>query len=133
MVYLNKSGNNFDRIQKILTGSKRVLLVIFFQLLTLYGFSTVYYVSSSSGSDSNSGTSESSAWRSLDKVNGFTQKPGDQILFKRGDSWNGTITVNASGTSGSPIVYGAYGTGEKPKIYGSEVITGWTRHEGNIW
>ncbi|WP_073002126.1 T9SS type A sorting domain-containing protein [Mariniphaga anaerophila] len=108
-------------------------MIIVFLSLSISGYSTVYYVSSSTGSDENSGTSENSAWRSLEKVNSFTPKPGDQILFKRGDSWVGTITVNASGTSGSPIVYGAYGTGDKPKIYGSEVITGWTRHSGNIY
>ena len=34
---------------------------------------------------------------------------------------------------GSPITYGAYGSGENPVIYGSEVIGGWTRHSGNIY
>ncbi|MEZ5104291.1 MAG: T9SS type A sorting domain-containing protein [Draconibacterium sp.] len=93
---------------------------------------TVYYVSNS-GNDSNSGTSESQPWQTLTKVNGFYFKPGDQILFKRGNTWNGTITVSGSGSSGSPITYGAYGSGEKPKIYGSEVISGWTKHSGNIY
>ena len=108
-------------------------------LLTLFIFSldqahaTIYYVSSSTGSDSNTGTSENSPWKTLTKVNSFTPKAGDQILFKRGDEWTGTITVKSSGTSGSPIVYGAYGSGNKPKIYGSEVITGWTLYSGNIY
>jgi parallel beta-helix repeat protein len=93
---------------------------------------TNYYVSSS-GNDSNAGTSESAPWKTLDKVNSFTPKAGDQILFKRGDEWTGSITVNASGTSSSQIIYGAYGTGNKPKIYGSEKITGWTQHSGNIY
>ncbi len=97
------------------------------------GFSTVYYVSSSMGNDGNPGTSEDSAWRSLDKVNSFVFSPGDQVLFKRGDSWTGTLVVKFSGTAGNPIVYGAYGTGATPKIYGSEVISGWTLHSGNIY
>ncbi|MBN1984880.1 MAG: right-handed parallel beta-helix repeat-containing protein, partial [Prolixibacteraceae bacterium] len=88
---------------------------------------------SSSGDDSKSGTSPSEAWRSLNKVNSFTPKPGDQVLFSRGDHWVGTLTVNGSGTAGSPVVYGAYGTGEDPKIYASEEITGWTKHSGNIY
>jgi hypothetical protein len=133
MDYSKRSGNNFSRTKVSLAGIKKVLLVFFFQIFTLFGYSTVYYVSSSSGNDGNSGTSVNSAWRSLNKVNSFTPKPGDQILFKRGDEWTGTLKVNGSGTSGSPIVYGAYGSGEKPKIYGSEVITGWTRHSGNIY
>lgn len=66
-------------------------------------------------------------------MNSFTPKPGDQILFKRGDEWSGSITVKASGTSSSRITYGAYGTGNKPKIYGSEKITGWTQYSGNIY
>ncbi|MBK6285925.1 MAG: right-handed parallel beta-helix repeat-containing protein [Draconibacterium sp.] len=93
---------------------------------------TNYYVSSS-GNDSNNGTSEAAPWKTLAKVNSFTPKPGDQILFKRGDEWSGSITVNASGTSSSQIIYGAYGTGDEPKIYGSEKITGWTKHSGNIY
>jgi len=104
-------------------------------MFVLFSFSvnaTVYYVSNS-GSDSNSGTSESSPWKTIAKVNGFTPKPGDQILFKRGDEWTGNITVKASGTSSSRITYGAYGTGDKPKIYGSEIITGWTKYSGNIY
>ncbi|MGQ8338409.1 cadherin domain-containing protein [Sunxiuqinia sp. A32] len=92
-----------------------------------------YYVSSSEGNDSNSGISTGQAWKTLAKVNSFTPRPGDKILFKRGDEWEGTITVKASGTSGNPITYGAYGTGEKPKIYGSKTITGWTLHSGNIY
>jgi len=107
--------------------------VIAFVLFDFHGNSTVYYVSSS-GNDENKGTSEDFPWRSLDKVNLFYKlEPGDQILFNRGDEWNGTLIVNASGTSSNPIVYGAYGTGDKPKIYGSEVITGWTQHSGNIY
>lgn len=110
----------------------RLLLSAVLVFITITGNATIYYVSTS-GNDSNSGTSEGSPWKSLSKVNSFSFKAGDQILFKRGEHWTGTITVNASGTSGSPIVYGAYGTGEKPKIYGSETITNWTKHSGNVY
>ncbi len=57
-------------------------------LFSVYVNATNYYVSSS-GNDANSGTSESSPWKTLNKVNSFTPKPGDQILFKRGDEWTG--------------------------------------------
>jgi parallel beta-helix repeat protein len=92
-----------------------------------------YYVSSTDGNDANSGTSTATPWKSLAKVNSFSLQPGDEILFRRGDQWIGTITVNSSGNAGSHIVYGAYGEGDKPKIYGSEVITGWQLHAGNIY
>jgi hypothetical protein len=108
------------------------LLVATFTLHTLSGIATNYYVSSV-GNDANSGTSETLAWRSLAKVNSFTPKPGDQILFRRGDEWNGSISVKASGSAGNQIIYGAFGTGENPRIYGSEKITGWTQYSGNIY
>jgi parallel beta-helix repeat protein len=132
-IYLRKSNKNVTRIGQFGKEGLKLVVIAIFLFVTSIGYSTNYYVSSSTGDDSNSGTSVSSAWRSLEKVNSFTPKPGDQILFKRGDEWVGTITVKASGTSGSPIVYGAYGTGNKPKIYGSEKITGWTLHSGNIY
>ncbi len=109
------------------------LLFFFAVLLPLHLLAQTTYYVSNSGSDSNSGTSESSPWESLTKVNSYSFSPGDQILFKRGDQWEGTINVNASGSSGNPIVYGAYGNGDTPKIYGSEEITGWTLYSGNIY
>ena len=109
------------------------LLTLAFSLFISSGNATIYYVSSL-GNDANAGTSENLAWKSLTKVNNFLKlSPGDEIRFKRGDEWNGTIIVRTSGTAENPIVYGAYGTGEKPKIYGSELITGWTLHSGNIY
>jgi len=131
LISLGKSRKNVNGLLE--RKSLKLATIVLLLLITLTGYSTNYYVSSSMGNDANSGTSEKSAWRSLDKVNSFTPKPGDQILFKRGDSWIGTIYVKASGSSGSSIVYGAYGSGETPKIYGSEEVTGWTRHSESIW
>ncbi|RIH65721.1 T9SS C-terminal target domain-containing protein [Mariniphaga sediminis] len=110
----------------------KYILAIILLLFAVRGYTTIYYVSSA-GNDSNSGTSPDKPWKSLAKVNSFNPAPGDQILFNRGDEWVGTIKANASGTSGSPIVYGAYGTGSMPKIYGSQEITGWEVHSGNIY
>jgi hypothetical protein len=108
---------------------RQILLMVVFIVLSNLVSATVYYVSTT-GNDANSGTSTSTPWRTLTKVNNFTPKPGDQILFKRGDSWYGTITVNASGTSASPITYGAWGEGSNPVISGFTTVTGWT-NEGN--
>jgi parallel beta-helix repeat protein len=112
----------------------RLLLVISIVFLfTLPLSATDYFVSSSSGSDANPGTSISAPWRTLTKVNSFTPKPGDQILFKRGDTWTGTLTVKASGTSVAPITYGAWGEGAKPVITGFTTISGWTNEGGGIY
>ncbi|MBS1757866.1 MAG: hypothetical protein JSU03_11350, partial [Bacteroidetes bacterium] len=85
---------------------------------------TTYYVSTS-GNNSNNGTSPSTPWQNLNKVqnmaNSNSFKPGDNILFKKGDSFTGTIywsTIygnnGSSGTATNPITLGTYGTGAKP-------------------
>ena len=70
---------------------------------------TIYYVSNSVGNDSNSGLSANAPWKTLKKVNGNSFLPGDAVLFKRGDSWNGTLVPTSSGEAGKPILFGAYG------------------------
>lgn len=112
--------------------TKNALLTIFFIHLTFLGFSATYYVSSS-GNDSNSGLSTSLPWKTLAKVNGSTFVPGDQILFERGDTFYGSLTIGQSGTSSSRIVYGAYGTGANPIITGLTEVTSWTNLGSNIW
>ena len=80
----------------------------------------VYYVSNSAGSDASNGTSTSSPWKTLSKVNSRTFQPGDTILFKRGDTWTRqNLKINSSGQSGRPITFAAYGTGDRPKFDGS--------------
>ena len=71
-----------------------------------------YYVSAS-GSDSNAGTSPSSAWRTVNKVNGGHFAPGDSVLFEGGSTFSDSTLMPAqSGTAGSPIVFGSYGSGQ---------------------
>ena len=69
---------------------------------------TTYYVSAE-GNDSFSGKSPEKPWKSLDKVNSVTFRPGDQILFECGDTWAGkTLHPLGSGEEGNPIVIGSY-------------------------
>lgn len=44
---------------------------------------TTYYVDSNGGNDSNEGTSEGKAFRTLDKVNALDLEPGDTVLLKK--------------------------------------------------
>ncbi|MET9735448.1 right-handed parallel beta-helix repeat-containing protein [Streptomyces sp. NPDC006458] len=83
---------------------------------------TTYYVSASGGSDQNSGTSANSPWKSLAKVSATTFQPGDSILLKAGDSWNGQIWPKGSGADGAPIQINQYGTGGKPQIKGAGTV-----------
>ena len=79
---------------------------------------TTYYVDPA-GNDTNNGTSEATPWRSIAKVNATTFKPGDQILFKRGGTWTGTLSPQGSGSSVAQITLGSYGAGAKPLIDGA--------------
>ena len=78
-----------------------------------------YYVSASTGNDSNNGTTQATPWQSLDKVSiQAVFAAGDQILLNRGDVWDGYIAIVANGTAANPILISAYGTGANPIIYG---------------
>jgi hypothetical protein len=69
------------------------------------------------------------AYQHIAEVNALTYAAGDQILFKRGATWREQLTVPTSGSAGTPIVIGAYGTGVNPIISGADVLTGWAAIE----
>lgn len=93
-----------------------------------------YYVSPT-GSDTNNGTSTSTPWQTIARVNqlGTALQPGDRILFQRGGTYRGKLTINANGSASAYIEVGAYGTGAQPVISGSVPVTGWVQHSGSIW
>ena len=110
----------------------RFLLVSIVVLFSHTVSATVYYVSSS-GSDSNSGTSASAPWKTLAKVNNFPSGPNDQILFNPDDASFSSIFVKGSGTSRNTVIYGAYDSSAKPISKDISKVTGWTLHFGNIY
>jgi hypothetical protein len=73
---------------------KKTLLILLFPILL--SAQTTYYISSS-GSDAANGTTQSSPWKTLNKIYDVSHEvggaeghieyfhPGDSILFKRGD------------------------------------------------
>lgn len=85
---------------------------------------TTYYLDATGGNDSNTGTSPSSAWRSLQKVNATTFQPGDAILLRAGAVWNGQLWPKGSGTSAARIRLDRYGDGAKPMVNGGGNIQG---------
>ena len=78
---------------------------------------TVYHVSSSEGDDGHFG-SIGQPLASLEALNSLTLQPGDSVLFKAGDSWNGMFWPKGSGTLESPIVIDRYGEGAPPILDG---------------
>jgi Right handed beta helix region len=73
---------------------------------------STYYVSTS-GSDSNSGTSPTSAWKTVGKANSANLDPGDTLLFQGGQTFNGNLSISSgdSGSSSNPVTIGSYGSG----------------------
>lgn len=76
-----------------------------------------YYVDATNGKDTNSGTSESSPWQTLSKVNDANLGQGDRVLLERGEAWRGESLRARSG-----MTIGAYGSGARPKIDGTIVV-----------
>ena len=90
----------------------------------------VFYVSNN-GNDNNDGKSPEKAWKTLNKVNSASVTSGSYVCFERGGLWRGQIVAKAN------VTYTAYGTGEKPKIYGSPENgadpSKWKKAATNIW
>ncbi|MCX6208311.1 MAG: hypothetical protein NTZ59_02115, partial [Bacteroidetes bacterium] len=64
-----------------------------------------YFIDATNGNDLNDGKSESTAWKSIAKVNATTFVAGDSILFKCGEVWTGTtLAPKGSGSSSKRIV-----------------------------
>jgi len=74
-------------------------------------YATDYYVSST-GNNSDPGTI-TQPWQTIAQVNSTVFLPGDRIFFAGGETFSGTISLDASdsGTATNPIVIGSYGTG----------------------
>ena len=112
----------------------RNFLLIFLIFIPTISFSTNYYISNS-GNDTNNGTSKSTAWQSIEKVNAEMSQfsAGDSILFERGGIFKGELIITSSGDANNTLYFGAYGAGEKPIIKGAKTIDSWEIVSGNIW
>ena len=119
------------------TGRKKFAALAFAVVATIAGSSlaTEYYVDSLSGSDANDGMTESTAWKSLDKVNDADIKGGDAVHFRRGRVWRGTLRPK-SGEPDAPTRYDAYGEGEKPRVMYSADLSDpelWEQVDEELW
>lgn len=98
---------------------KKLLLI--FLLLPLSMLAQNQYVDSSYTGTSTGTISQ--PWKAMSSINQSALNAGDSVLFKRGYSYGGSITITRSGSVGNPIVFGAYGTGAKPKFIGNGAST----------
>lgn len=84
---------------------------------------TTYYIdTSSTGSGDGTTTATTganAAWAAFSEITGLSA--GDSVLLNKGDTWTETLTIPTSGSSGSPITFNSYGTGNAPIITGSDI------------
>lgn len=93
---------------------------------------TFYYISPN-GNDENDGKTKETPWKTLKKIEDnlecFSEKT--TFLFERGGTYRGFFGLC------SECSYGAYGSGEKPVLIGSEknyaIQTLWQACENDVW
>ena len=72
---------------------------------------------SNEGDDSNDGLSENKPIKTINKVNSLSLQAGDNILFKKGETFTGALSFTSlSGDDNNPITFASYGDGSKPII-----------------
>lgn len=102
--------------------------IIVLLLVNTSAFATDYYVNPATGSDKNKGTSESSAWKTIKKVNSKNFKPGDRILLAAGQELFGAIAWDSEyGKESKPIEISSYpfnNATEKPIINAQGFLNG---------
>ncbi len=108
----------------------RILLFFIAFIITVNSYSRDFYVSNS-GNDNNDGLSESSPWKSIEKVNSEISKfvSGDIIAFRSGDVFYGSLLL--SNVAGITIT--SFGSGEKAILTGGNILNGWSKTGNNIY
>ena len=106
----------FDKMRGVPTGEQAITVSVTYNEQTMtdrfvvpVATANTYYVDSTLGKDTNDGLTQESAFRTISKLNTITFVPGDKILFKKGETFQGCFKPQGSGVEGSPIVVGTYG------------------------
>ena len=92
-----------------------------------------YYISAN-GNDENDGLSKDKPFKTIDALDSIELEAGDAVLFER----DSVFRLNRSLNCISGIVYGSYGSGNKPALYFSPKNYGdislWTpTNKKNVW
>jgi hypothetical protein len=80
-----------------------------------------FYVSPA-GDDSSAGTSAEHPWKTCAKVHQAELSAGDTVVFQRNRIWRESLIPASDGAADSPITFDAYGDGDKPRFYGSDLL-----------
>ncbi len=116
-------------------GSKlsHVILVLSFLSIVQAVQATSYYFSTSTGDDSRSAAqaqNQATPWKSISKLNSMFGSfvAGDEILFKRGEVFSGSINITKAG-----LIFSAYGTDVANPVISGFTDLVWTNIGGNKW
>jgi hypothetical protein len=77
-----------------------LMIVVLIGISNTASFATNYYVDPSSGATTANGTL-AFPWKTIAQVNSGTTllNPGDSVLFRRGQSFSGRLTISRSGSA----------------------------------
>jgi hypothetical protein len=137
----NETGGSLLIMNRLLTG----IVVLLCTWMPAGALAANYFVDAVAGNDAYTGTSATvqnggttlGPWRTLGKVNGAPLQPGDNVYFRCGQSWRGTLRVASSVDPARPIKYSRFGSdctdANKPLITTADTITGWQPYAGNVW
>jgi parallel beta-helix repeat protein len=113
------------------TSKKRILcgVILFFSWISV-SWSTTYYVDTT-GSDANTGKSLSLPFKTIQKSMNVAVA-GDTV-YVRGGVYREQVDVFRGGGSADKMLNVLAYEKETPIIRGSDQVTGWVLHSGNIW
>jgi len=107
------------------------ILVVFISFFVPIN-ATNYYVATNepNASDGNNGTSLSTPFKTIQKA--ATVSVAGDVVYIRAGMYREIVRPTNSGTANARIVYQSY-NGEVVTITGTDVLTGWTLHQDNIY
>lgn len=88
-----------------------------------------FHLDAQSGDDSRDGAAPTTAWKSLERANRHTFKPGDVLLLRRGSVFKGALRLSVQATAAAPFRVGHYGRedeGDLPLIDAAGWLAGVT-------
>ncbi len=116
MEIIMKFGNiTSDKLEKYVSEAETLKKEIFESVTDVHIKGTAYYISND-GNDENDGLSPESAWKTVTRANACECRPGDALLFRRGDFFRVALDENARGDImlREGVTYSAFGSGAKP-------------------
>ena len=96
---------------------------------------TNWYFSMTGGDDDNDGHSVQTPKQTFPHLLTLDLEAGDSVFFNKGDTWRLTADGDMTwiGAEGNHITFTSYGSGDLPRILGSDTTTAWTNEGSNVW